>query len=90
MNNFNNFGLPINNNPFVNQTNDVNGMGMGNNSYFAPTKPMDYDGYFGSQTKKPSFWDKTKMFFLQYGSKIFGWGVTIFGGLGAFALGKLT
>ena len=88
MNNFNNFGLPINNNPFVNQTNDVNGMGMGNNSYFAPTKPMDYDGYFGSQTKKPSFWDKTKMFFSQYGSKIFGWGITIFGGLGAFALGK--
>lgn len=88
MNNFNNFGLPINNNPFVNQTNDVNGIGMGNNSYFAPTKPMDYDGYFGSQTKKPSFWDKTKMFFSQYGSKIFGWGITIFGGLGAFALGK--
>ena len=85
MNNFNNFGLPVNNNPFINPQ---NGVGGGNTGYFAPTKPMDYDGYFGSQTKKPSFWDKTKMFFSQYGTKIFGWGVTIFGGLGAFALGK--
>ncbi len=85
MNNFNNFGLPVNNNPFINPQ---NGVGGGNTGYFAPTKPMDYDGYFGSQTKKPSFWDQTKMFFSQYGTKIFGWGVTIFGGLGAFALGK--
>ena len=85
MNNFNNFGLPVNNNPFINPQ---NGVGLGNTGYFAPTKPMDYDGYFGSQTKKPSFWDQTKMFFSQYGTKIFGWGATILGGLGAFALGK--
>ena len=89
MNNFNNFGFPVEkNNIYTNQVGNTNQSIFGNSGYMVPTKPMDYDGYFGSQTKKPSFWDKTKMFFSQYGSKIFGWGITIFGGLGAFALGK--
>ena len=86
-NNFNQFGMPINNLPMS----GINPFGAnGNTPYMAPTKPMEYDSvsFSNRQQLKPSFWDQTKMFFSQYGTKIFGWGATILGGLGAFALGK--
>ena len=85
-NNFNNYGFPVNNNPFMNQP---NGVGGGNTPYFAPTKPMEYDGYFGSNPEppKPSFMDKLSGFFERYGGSILKWGA-IFTGLG-FSIGFL-
>lgn len=86
-NNFNNYGFPVNNNPFMNQP---NGVGGGNTPYFAPTKPMEYDGYFGSNPEppKPSFMDKVSSFFERYGGSIFKWGLTLVGLGGGIAFVK--
>ncbi len=89
MNNFNNFGFPVEkNNIYTNQVGNTNQSIFGNSGYMAPTKPMDYDEFFGNKTKKPNFLDKAKAFFSQHGSKILGWGTTIFLGTGILALGK--
>ncbi len=86
-NNFNNYGFPVNNNPFMNQP---NGVGGGNTPYFAPTKPMEYDGYFGSNPEppKPSFMDKLSGFFERYGGSILKWGLALVGLGGGIAFVK--
>ena len=85
-NNFNNYGFPVNNNPFMNQPNGVGG----NTPYFAPTKPMEYDGYFGSNSEppKPSFMDKLSGFFERYGGSILKWGLALVGLGGGIAFVK--
>ena len=85
-NNFNNYGFPVNNNPFMNQPNGVGG----NTPYFAPTKPMEYDGYFGSNPEppKPSFMDKFSGFFERYGGSILKWGLALVGLGGGIAFVK--
>ena len=84
MNNFNNFGFPQNKNIYTDQLNNPNGIGFGNNPYMPPTKPMEYDGFYSSQTQQqPSFWDKTKAFFSQNGGTIIKWTIGSFMTLGA-------